>query len=899
VAIGPGTRIGPFEIIALIGQGGMGEVYRARDLKLGREVALKVLPQAFLLDSDRLMRFTREAQVLASLNHSNIATIYGLEESDGVRALVLELVEGPTLDDRIARGAIPLDEALPIARQIAEALEVAHEQGVIHRDLKPANIKVTPDGRVKVLDFGLAKMLETSVPADASASTTNSPTLTTPAHLRPGGGGHAMTMAGMILGTAAYMSPEQARGRTVDKRADIWAFGCVFYEMLTGRRLIQGETVSDTLAAVLKDEPEWSLVPARARRLLLRCLEKDPKRRLRDIGDAWPLLEESAPPDSTPRHALPWIVAAAFALTAAVGLWGWWRATHPAEAAPQAVVRLDVDLGSTVSLGSDAGASVIVSPAGDRLVYVSQSRLFARSLDQARAVELPGTEGAAAPFFSPDGEWIAFFAHDQLRKVSVHGGTPIVVCSANLNSRGGSWGDDGQIVAALGSNDISLSRVPADGGTPAPLTELNRERGEVTHRWPQVLPGSRAVLFTAHTAVNAFDDASIEVFSFADRRRRTVHRGGTYGRYVGTANGDGYLLFINKGTLFAERFDLDRLEASGPPVPALEQVAYVAGFGSAEFDVSRSGTLVYRSAENAGSGLVTVQWLDRAGKTEPFLAKPGDYLYPSLSPDGNRIVLGSGGDIVIYDRQRDTTRRLTSGGGFQYPLWSPDGRYLVVRGPGGILWTRPDGVSAPQPLTHSSVAQYPWAFTADGTRLSVQELDTTRGSDYNVWTVAVARDGDGLRAGTPEPFLNSPVREGHPAISPDGRWIAYFTDASGTRQIFVRAFPDKGSQWQISNAGGVYPTWGRNGRELLYRTDDNHVMVAAYKVTGDSFVAEKPRAWTERRLANVGQWKNFDVTPDGNRIVALMPVEGQEAQHHVIFVGNFVDQLGRTVRRAR
>lgn len=519
----------------------------------------------------------------------------------------------------------------------------------------------------------------------------------------------------------------------------------MLYETLTGRRLIQGETISDTLAAVLKDEPEWAHVPAGARRLLVRCLEKDPKRRLRDIGDAWPLIDESARPDSKPHTWLPSIVAAVFALTTAVGLWGWWRATHSLETAPRTVIRLDVDLGATVSLGSEPGAGVIVSPAGDRLVYVSGSRLFARNLDQAQAVELPGTDGAAAPFFSPDGGWIAFFAHDQLRKISVHGGTPIVVCDAGFNSRGGSWGDDDHIVAAFGSNGVSLSRVPAGGGTPAPITELNRERGELTHRWPQVLPGSRAVLFTAHTAINGFDDASIEVFSFADRKQRTVHRGGTYGRYVGTADGDGYLLYISKGTLFTERFDLDRLEVSGPPVPPLEHVAYVSGFGSAEFDVARNGTLVYRSGENAGGGLVTVQWLNRAGKAEPFLTKPGDYLYPSLSPDGNRLVLGSGADIVIYDRRRDTTQRLTSGGGFQYPMWSPDGRYLVFRGPGGIFWSHADGASVPQSLTRSSVALYPWAFTGDGTRLSVQELDTAN-RDYNVWTVAVSSDADGLRA---------------------------------------------------------------------------------------------------------------------------------------------------------
>jgi Protein kinase domain/WD40-like Beta Propeller Repeat len=883
VALSPGTRLGPYEVLSALGAGGMGEVYRARDTKLNRDVALKVLPDAFAADAERLARFKREAQVLASLNHPHIAAIYGFEDSGSTHALVLELVEGPTLADRIAQGPIPIDDALPLAMQIAEALEAAHEQGIVHRDLKPANITLRPDGTVKVLDFGLAKALE---PAGLAPDSSHVATVESP----------AMTKAGFILGTAAYMSPEQARGKPVDKRADIWAFGCVLYEMLTGRRLIQGETISDTLAALLKDKPDWARVPDRARTLLARCLEKDPKRRLRDIGDAWSLLEESKRPGPAPIDARWPIVAASFALIAAVGLWGWWRAAHPAASAPRTVLRLDVDLGANVSLGSEPGAGVIISPAGDRLVYVSQSRLFSRSLDQERAVELPGTEGAVAPFFSPDGEWVAFFAQDQLKKISVHGGTPIAVCYAGPNSRGGTWGGDDYIVAALGANGVGLSRVSANGGSPAPLTELDHERSEVTHRWPQVLPGSRALLFTAHTAVNGFDDASIEAWSFADRRRKTLLRGGTYGRYVGEAGGDGYLLYLSKGTLFAERFNVDRLETIGSPIPAIEHVAYAAGFGSAEFDVSRTGRLVYRGGEHAGPGLVTVQYLDRAGKTEPFLAKAGDYLYPSLSPDGNRIVLGSGGDIAVYDRRRDTTERLTSGGEFQMPLWSPDGRYIVFKGPGGIVWTRVDGASAPRPLIKSAVALYPWAFTADGARLSVQELDVAKGRNYSVWTVAVARDSAGLSAGAPERFLISQARQGHPAISPDGRWVAYFTDASGTRQVFVRAFPDRGSQWRVSNTGGMYPTWSRTGRELLYRTEDNRVMVVRYAVMGDSFIAEKPQPWTEARLANVGQWRNFDTAPDG-RIVALMSAGQKEADHHAVFVANFLDQLRRITAR--
>ena len=878
MSLATGTRLGLYEVTAFIGEGGMGEVYRALDTKLKRQVALKILPSSVAADAGRLARFEREAEVLASLNHPNIAQIYGVEDAADVKALVMELVEGDDLAARLARGAIPLDEALPLARQIADALAAAHDRGVIHRDLKPANIKVRPDGTVKVLDFGLAKAIE---PASVSPNVSHVATMTSP----------VVTEAGMLLGTAAYLSPEQARGKPVDKRADIWAFGCVFYEMLTGRRLIAGDTVSDTLAAVLRDEPDWTSVPLRVRRLLARCLEKDPAKRLRDIGDAWVLLDEPVRPERQSRSAALAVFAAIASMALVVAVWGWWRATRAAPNNAPAVLRLDVDLGAGVDLPSDAGASVIISPAGDRLVYVSQSRLFTRTLDAAAASELPGTEGAVAPFFSPDGEWVGFFTPNWLKKVSIHGGTPMVVCQASANARGGAWGDDGWIVAAFRSNGVALSRVSAAGGTPEPLTTLDPGRKEVTHRWPQLLPGGRAVLFTAHNAVNAFDDASIEVFSFADRQRRTIHRGGTFGRYVGTGSGDGYLLYVSQGTLFAERFDPVRFETLATPIPAIDRVAYAAGFGSAEFDVARNGTLVFRSGAGAGRGLVTLQYIDRAGKTEPFLPTPGDYLFPSLAPDGNRVVLVSGDDLVIYDRRRETTERLAKGGGFQYPLWSPDGRFILFRGAGGIFWTRADGAFTPRPLLESTVAVFPWAFTADGSRLAVQEMDVSK-DDYNVLTASVTRDGDGLHAGPAERFLATPAREGHPAISPDGKWMAYMSDAPGTREIFVRAYPDTGRQWQLSNAGGVYPTWSRKGRELLYRTDDNRVMVVPYEATGADFVAGRPQAWTEQRLANVGQFRNFDAAPDG-RIIALLPVGQKDQDHRIVLVSGFLEQLRR------
>src|SRR5712692_2143921 len=572
-----GTTLGPYEILAPLGAGGMGEVYRARDPRMGREVAIKVSSERFN------ERFEREVRAVAALNHPNICALYDV----GSNYLVMELVEGPALSERIKQGPVPIEEALGIARQIGAALEAADERNIVHRDLKPANIKVKADGVVKVLDFGLAKLGGTP-----TENANNSPTLSL-----------AETQAGVILGTAAYMSPEQARGKPVDKRADIWAFGVVLYEMLTGRQLFQGDTISDTLAAVLRQEPEWDRVPAKVRRLLKSCLEKDPKRRLRDIGDAWRQFEEAPEAEPATRSRLLWAAAGALAVLLAVALWAAWRATRPVEQKLQPLVRLDVDLGPDVSLGSFAGADATLSPDGTRLVYVSQGRLFTRRLDQPNATELAGTQGASEPFFSPDGRWVAFFAQDKLKKISVEGGAAIALCDAPY-FLGGSWGEDGNIIAALGTN-TRLSRIPSAGGAPTPVTEL--ESGEATHRWPQILPGGKAVLFTASPTANAFDGADIDVMSLADHRKKTLERGGTFGRYLPS----GHLIYVNRGTLFAVPFDLDRLEVRGTPSPVLNQVSYNATSGSAQLDFSQTGTLVYRSGGVAG-GLVTVQWLDAA-----------------------------------------------------------------------------------------------------------------------------------------------------------------------------------------------------------------------------------------------------------------------------------------------
>lgn len=591
-----GETVGNYRITDTLGAGGMGVVYRATDTRLGREVAIKFATEGFS------ERFEREARAVAALNHPNICTLYDVD----AKYLVMELVEGPTLAQRIKEGAIPLDEALGIARQIAAGLEEAHDNGIVHRDLKPGNVKIKPDGTVKVLDFGLAKFQPGGTGqagGPGGDNVTFSPTISM-----------AATQMGVILGTAAYMAPEQAKGKPVDKRADIWAFGVVVYEMLTARRPFQGEDVGDVLAAVIKEEPAWDGVPKKVQRLLRQCLEKDPKRRLRDISGVGLLLEET--PAAVGRASLvPWVVAGMAAILAAVALLAPWRST---QAADRPLVRLDVDLGSDVSLGSPQGADVIISPDGNRLVFVSQRRLFTRRLDQPKAVELAGTQGAFAPFFSPNGQWVAFFVTGQLKKISVEGGAAVSLCAVpSSSSRGGSWSDDGTIVASL--DGTTLSRLPDAGGTPTVLTKL--AEGESLHRWPQILARGKAVLLSVRQTSGTFDDGRIDVLSVRDGRRKTVQRGGMFGRYVAASTGSGYLVYVSKGTVFGVPFDLDRLEVRGTPSPVLEDVGYNSPSGAAQFDASRNGTLVCRGG--SAGGIVTLEWLDAAGKTELLPAKPG------------------------------------------------------------------------------------------------------------------------------------------------------------------------------------------------------------------------------------------------------------------------------------
>ena len=878
-----GRTLGRYEIIARIGAGGMGEIYRARDLRLRREVAIKTLPPAFAIDRDRLARFEREAHVLASMNHPNVAAIYGFEDADGVYALVMELVDGPTLAERIHGRAMSMDEALPIARQIADGLEYAHERGIVHRDLKPSNVKLTAEGAVKILDFGLAKALEN--PA-TSGDPPPSPTLM------------KGTRSGLILGTAAYMSPEQARGAVVDKRADIWAYGVVLYEMLTGRPPFGGETVSDTLASVLKTEPDWDALPAGVRRLVRRCLEKDPKQRLRDIGDARLELESETGVALQPRpkRRLPWTVAAMLGAIATLALAGWWRSTRP-EGHP--LMRLKVELPEFAL--SDTGPSAILSPNGTRVVYIGgfpapprreswvgsngKSSLYTRTLDQDDAALLVGTEGAYSPFFSPDGQSVGFFADGKLKKILIQGGGATVLCDAP-EGHGASWGEDGNIIAALQPNS-GLSRIPSGGGTEQPVTEL---RKEFTHRWPQVLPGAQAVLFTAHRYYRDFNDASIEVQSLRSGERKTLVRGGYYGRMAPS----GHLLYVRQGTLYAAPMDLKRLVLTGPAAPVVQEMTASAAGQPPDMDFSSTGTLLYVRGEGPKHKLV---WLDGAGRTHPLRSTAAEYEYLfRISPEGKRVAMsvveGGTTDLWVYDWERDTMTRLTfAPGADSAPVWSPDGKHIAFTsarhgGTPNLYWMRADGAGDAVRLAESDHIQIPYSFSPDGKRLAFHEI--TPDTEADLWTVPMQEPtSDDPKPGKPEPFLVTKFVERAPMFSPDGRWLAYTTNESGAIQVYVRRFPGPGAKSQVSTAGGFRPVWSHKQPELFYGTDQG-IMVASYTISGETFVVGKPRLWAEKKGLMY-----FDLAPDGKRFVVQEEADRPKAPPPVTFLLNFFDELRR------
>jgi Tol biopolymer transport system component len=909
-----GDKLGPYEILAPIGAGGMGEVYRARDMQLKRDVALKVLPAAFSSDPERLARFQREAELLASLDHPNIGHIYGMVQSERDWALVLALIEGPTLGDRIAQGPVPPEEAIAYSKQIVDAMEYAHECGVIHRDLKPANIKINPDGVVKVLDFGLAKALDQRASA-TSFDPVNSPTLTMGA-----------TQAGVIMGTAAYMSPEQAVGKVADRRSDIFSFGVVLYEMLTGQRPFHGESMGDTLAAVVKDTPDWSALPAEVpshlRKLLERMLAKDRKERLQAIGEARIILARSqndeavstagvAAPSSRPGR-LPWIAAAGvMTIVAAIALWSLWRVSQPVE---QALIRISGDLGAEAISG--ANLTVAISPDGKRIVYPVRTGgkvlLATRLLDQATPTLLSGTEGATVPFFSPDGQWIGFGAEGKLKKISVLGGAALALCDAP-SLRGGSWGEDGNIIMALSSTPVGLSRVPDSGGQPQFLTKP-QDQGDQRQYWPQLLPDGNAVLFAGNSGGN-WDTANVEVLALKDGALKSgkikiLVRGGYSPHYLPAASGGvGHLVYIHEGVLLGVPFDPVKLELRGTPAPLLEDVAANSGQGGGQFDVSRTGSLVYLAGKSFASG-VTVSWMDSSGKMEPLLAKPARYYHPRFSPDGNLLAIsmidaGKGGyDVYVYDWRHDTMPRLTFTGANNVEAeWSPDGKHLVYDSNDGLWWVRADGGGEPQRLLEGKAETNRTmdSFFPDGKRVSYSaEGPETKMDTYTV--PLDLSDPEHPKAGKPEAFLHTPASEVWARFSPDGRWMAYTSDESGTRELYVRPFPGPGGRWQISSGGATGgPVWSRDGRQLFFGSPEFKIMVSDYTAKDDSFTYSKPRAWSDTALGGSpnGSDPYFDIAPDDKRF-AVIPradavVEEKQGNLHATFLFNFADEVRRRV----
>jgi len=887
----------------------MGEVYHARDTKLDRDVAIKVLPDAFAHDADRLARFAREAKTLASLNHPHIAAIHGLEESSGVTALIMEFVEGEDLARRIACGAIPLDEALPIARQMAEALECAHELGIVHRDLKPANVVVRGDGTVKVLDFGLAKALD---PAGASASSVSlSPTITSP----------AMTHAGVILGTAAYMAPEQARGKVVDKRADIWAFGVVLFEMLTGRRLFAGEEVSDTLALVLTREPDWSSLPAATPRpivrLLRRCLVRDRAKRLADMSDARLDIDEAltapagevtataAPPSPMWLRMMPWTMAAAAAALAIamLVLWAPWRI---APLAPSVQVR--AELGAPGRLNNAAGG-VALSPDGSTLAFVATTdranpaTLHVRRLDQLNAVSLPGTDGAIAPFFSPDGQWIAFTANRILRKVPASGG-PVVSLGEQTVPIGG-WWDEGNTIV-LGGMNRGLVRVPAAGGQPQALTTLTADdRG---HVWPQVLPGGRGILYGRVTLGNQTAGSNTIAVRGPAGESHDLLQGAYYARYLPS----GHLVFVRNGAVFAAPFDLGALALRGEPAPVLESVAAYPNTGGAMIAIAQNGTLAYVPSGGLQGNSASVMWLERTGATRPLRAAPAAWGAPRFSPDGRRLAMtisdGRQLDVWVYDWERDIPTRVTADSADDgNPIWTPDGTGLVFSsmrsGVNNLYWQRADGTGPVQRLTESGVAQVPNSFHPNGKLLAFHAGNPATG-EQSIMILPVERDEHGgLKGGAPPIFVGPPFLKSNAAFSPDGAWVAYAANVTDRYEIYVQPFPGPGARVQVSSGGGNRAVWSPAGREIFFAGagGQQHMMVAPYTIAGATFVPEKPRQWSESSFSPAPPFgfygPGFDIHPDGKRfaVAPAAPETTSDAPSQLVMIFNFLDEVRRRV----
>jgi serine/threonine-protein kinase len=893
-----GTLLLHYRLVEKLGEGGMGIVWRAVDTTLDRDVAVKILPDVFANDPDRSARFEREAKVLASLNHPNITTVHSVHAVGGIRFLVMELAHGEDLAARLARGPLPLDEVLKIARQLAEALEAAHESGVVHRDLKPANITVTEEGKVEVLDFGLAKALDPSA-SGPIADLSKSPTLAS---------GH--TAAGMIIGTAAYMSPEQARGKPVDRRADIWAFGCVLYEMLSRRKAFDGETVTDVLAAVVTRGPDWSAVPADTPRRLLdllhRCLEKDPARRLRDAGEARIVLDDliarpasnlaEAAPIPRPKpawpRALPWLVAAAGLAAAAFALLGPRGGREPLEP-----TRLSVALPPTdVIDGGFENLVLNISRDGRAIAYTARRdgiiRLYVRRMGDGEATELKGTEEAHSPFFSPDGEWIAFMAQAKLRKVPAAGGPVFDVCDVTAD-RSGVWLDDGSIVVATHATQ-PLMQVSSSGGVPRAVTVLDSARGERTHRWPDALPGGEWVIFTigSDRSPGDYEEATIAAASLKTGERRVLVEGASMARYCAP----GYLVFSRRGALLAAPMDASDPKLTGQPVPFLDNIDREPSSGAVHFALARSGTLVF-APKLEGAELGSLVWVDHAGNTTALAAPPREYLAPRISPDGRQVfvTIGPGygaGDVWRYDIPRRTLTRLTFDGKSLVAYVTPDQRRVVYTSEDvsfRVLSQALEGDSLRKLVYESRQPLVVSGLSPDGRWV----LFNPWGAQESDILMVPSQGGGEARVVVSEPFDQSDA-----TVSPDGRWIAYVSRQSGLDEVFVRAFPSGAGKWQASSGGALMPLWSPTRREL-YWIGGPSMYAVDYEAAGNTISFGTPRKLFDlpagrRADADV---LPYDLAPDGSHFLMTRIAHPEFARRRIDVILDFPAQLRGMARK--
>ena len=883
-----GRRFGSYEIMARLGSGGMGEVYRARDTRLGRDVAVKVLPISVSTDRDRLARFDREARVLAALNDPHIAAIYGIEDlvptaepGRAATGLVLELIDGETLAERLARGALPIVEAIGNAKQIAEGLEAAHDRGITHRDLKPSNIALTKSGIVKLLDFGLAK------PPVAFDTATIDP-LSVPAS------GH-----GALLGTVPYMSPEQARGEPVDKRTDIWAFGCVLFEMLARQRPFGGDATSDQLAAILEHEPAWSALPTatpmHVRRLLRRCLEKDVKRRLHDIADARIELDEPlsgsgvAIGSTTSRGVRLRSLVIGIALAAVGGGLVMWTVT-PFSTRDRSVVRYTITPPSPLQPLGD----VSVAPDASFLVYSSDGQLVLRRFDRIDAAPIAGTSNAYRPFISPDSRWVGYVDNFTLKKVAVTGGAPITIAKLPGLPIRPTWFNDDTIIVATNNGTTGLLRVPADGGEPTVLTTIDRSQGERGHSFPSVLPGGRAILFTIATDQPA--NAQIAIVDLESGQRSTLLRGGSDARYVPS----GHLLFVAAGGLSAIRFDLRRGAVVGDPMPLAEQVAIVDE-AQAFLSLTESGTLVYLQSAATDTAKSTLVWVDRDGHEEPIAAPPRAYVGPRISPDGASIAVeirDQENDIWRWDVPRQALTRLTFDPAIDRdPVWTPDGRQVIFAssrtGAFDLYARAADGTGSDVRLTANLNSQYAAQVTPDGMFIIGSEVRLHTAFDI-VRFALNGSPGAGAAVTRSDLLIETPADDRNAELSPNGRYLAYQSNESGQSEIYVRPYPQIGSgRWQVSTSSGKGPAWARDGREIFYMDRTNHLMTVPVDTAGPTFSAGASVAVLQTPYAAPFAWRMFDVAADGTRFLMIKRQFSQTAARTIVVVQNWVEELKR------